>query len=136
MHAHFAGIILSSLLYPFSVGLVTLQYFWGGAFDMSGGWLEHLLLSAALFSLLAGHAVALLHAAASAIGRKRWDLLLLLPTMPLYWFLISLAAYRALYQLATQPFLWEKTQHGVSNRKPTRPAKRALPRRRRRVLHS
>ncbi len=31
---------------------------------------------------------------------------------PLCWLLISLAAYRALWQLWRQPFLWEKTQHG------------------------
>jgi len=34
--------------------------------------------------------------------------------MPLYWLLISLAAYRALLQLITRPFYWEKTEHGVS----------------------
>lgn len=34
--------------------------------------------------------------------------------MPFYWLLISLAAYRALYQLITRPFYWEKTEHGVS----------------------
>jgi hypothetical protein len=33
--------------------------------------------------------------------------------MPLCWLLASAAAYRALYQLATDPYLWEKTEHGV-----------------------
>ena len=33
--------------------------------------------------------------------------------MPVYWLLISFAAYRALYQLARDPYLWEKTEHGV-----------------------
>lgn len=32
--------------------------------------------------------------------------------MPLYWLLISAAAYRALWQYATAPFKWEKTEHG------------------------
>jgi len=31
-----------------------------------------------------------------------------------YWALISLAAWRGLWQLATRPFYWEKTTHGVS----------------------
>jgi cellulose synthase/poly-beta-1,6-N-acetylglucosamine synthase-like glycosyltransferase len=31
-----------------------------------------------------------------------------------YWILISIAAYRGLWQLARNPFYWEKTQHGVS----------------------
>ena len=31
-----------------------------------------------------------------------------------YWVLISIAAYRALWQLVHNPFYWEKTHHGVS----------------------
>ncbi len=45
-------------------------------------------------------------------GRKR-----LIPyvfTMPIYWLLVSFAAYRAFYQYFRNPFLWEKTKHGVS----------------------
>jgi hypothetical protein len=30
----------------------------------------------------------------------------------LYWVLISIAAYRGLWQLVTKPFYWEKTPHG------------------------
>ncbi|MBV9953808.1 MAG: glycosyltransferase, partial [Pseudolabrys sp.] len=33
-----------------------------------------------------------------------------------YWVLISVASYKALWQLITAPFYWEKTQHGVSRR--------------------
>jgi glycosyltransferase XagB len=136
MHAHFAGIILSCLLYPFSVCLVALQLLAAQSSEPGDGWLEQVLLTAALFTLLAGHSVAILHVAATAIGRKRWGLLLQLPTLPIYWLLVSLAGYRALYQLATQPFLWEKTSHGVSSRRravrPPRPRRR----RRQRVLHS
>jgi hypothetical protein len=33
--------------------------------------------------------------------------------MPLYWLLISVAAYRALWQFMTAPFTWEKTEHGL-----------------------
>jgi hypothetical protein len=29
-----------------------------------------------------------------------------------YWLLISMAAYRALWQFATARFEWEKTEHG------------------------
>ena len=129
MHAHFAGIILSCLLYPFSLAVVGLQIARGEAFGGGASWVEQLLLAAALFSMLAGHGIAILHAAAAAIGRNRWRLILQLPLMPVYWLLISLAAYRALYQLARNPFLWEKTRHGLASRrsaKPRRaPAKRA-----------
>jgi hypothetical protein len=35
--------------------------------------------------------------------------------MPVYWLLISAAAYRAIWQFATaRRFEWEKTEHGIS----------------------
>ena len=42
------------------------------------------------------------------------QLLKQVPLMPLYWLLISGAAYRAIWQFATDRFAWEKTEHGVS----------------------
>ncbi len=39
-----------------------------------------------------------------------WALLL----TPLYWLLLSLAAWRALYQLLCDPQGWEKTEHGLA----------------------
>jgi cellulose synthase/poly-beta-1,6-N-acetylglucosamine synthase-like glycosyltransferase len=34
---------------------------------------------------------------------------------PLYWMLMSVAAYKAAVQLITRPFYWEKTDHGLTN---------------------
>jgi hypothetical protein len=39
-----------------------------------------------------------------------WALLL----MPAYWLLLSLAAWRALFQLSSHPHRWEKTEHGLA----------------------
>jgi cellulose synthase/poly-beta-1,6-N-acetylglucosamine synthase-like glycosyltransferase len=39
-----------------------------------------------------------------------WVLLL----MPVHWLLLSLAAWRALYQLIIAPYAWEKTEHGLA----------------------
>ena len=39
-----------------------------------------------------------------------WVLLL----TPLHWLLLSLAAWRALYQLIVAPYVWEKTEHGLA----------------------
>jgi hypothetical protein len=33
---------------------------------------------------------------------------------PLHWLLLSLAAWRGLYQLVVSPYAWEKTEHGLS----------------------
>ncbi|MEM7300986.1 MAG: glycosyltransferase family 2 protein [Pseudomonadota bacterium] len=37
--------------------------------------------------------------------------------IPAYWLLISLGAWRALWQLLRDPFTWEKTPHGASKRR-------------------
>jgi hypothetical protein len=37
-----------------------------------------------------------------------------LATMPLYWFLMSAAAWLALWQFIASPFHWNKTEHGLS----------------------
>src|SRR5262249_4229254 len=42
--------------------------------------------------------------------RCAWALLL----MPVYWLLLSLAAWRALFQLVRHPYRWEKTEHGLA----------------------
>jgi cellulose synthase/poly-beta-1,6-N-acetylglucosamine synthase-like glycosyltransferase len=39
-----------------------------------------------------------------------WVLLL----TPVHWLMLSLAAWRALYQLVTAPYRWEKTEHGLA----------------------
>ena len=35
--------------------------------------------------------------------------------MPLYWLLISLAAWKGFWQIFTKPFYWEKTVHGLTD---------------------
>jgi cellulose synthase/poly-beta-1,6-N-acetylglucosamine synthase-like glycosyltransferase len=73
-----------------------------------------LLLFISLFNLLAGNgAFIFLHMLAPI--RRGW--LGLIPfslSVPGYWVMISIAAYKGLWQLLRNPFYWEKTQHGVS----------------------
>jgi cellulose synthase/poly-beta-1,6-N-acetylglucosamine synthase-like glycosyltransferase len=47
------------------------------------------------------------------IYMKRWSLLWILPLMPAYWVLQAISSYRSLWQIGTQPFVWEKTQHNL-----------------------
>lgn len=73
-----------------------------------------LLLFLALFNLLAGNG-AFIYLSMLAPIRRGW--LGLIPyslTVLGYWVLMSIAAYKALWQLLHNPFFWEKTQHGVS----------------------
>ena len=56
------------------------------------------------------------------------ELLCQVPLMPVYWLLISDAAYRAVWQFATDPFTWEKTTHGLSHgtKRAVTPSPRAM----------
>jgi len=72
------------------------------------------LLFLCLFNLLAGNG-AFTYLIMLAPIRRNW--LYLIPfsfTLFGYWVLISVAAYRGLWQLIRNPFFWEKTQHGIS----------------------
>lgn len=74
----------------------------------------HSLLYLCLFNLLAGNG-AFTYLIMLAPIRRGW--LGLIPysfTLFAYWILISLAAYKALWQLLRNPFFWEKTPHGLS----------------------
>jgi hypothetical protein len=46
--------------------------------------------------------------------RKIWDLLAWTALSPLYWSLMSIAAWRGLVQLIRQPSYWDKTTHGLT----------------------
>jgi len=74
----------------------------------------HALLYLCLFNLLAGNG-AFTYLVMLAPIRRGW--LNLIPysfSLFFYWVLISIAAYRALWQLVRRPFFWEKTEHGLS----------------------
>ncbi|MCY3023732.1 MAG: glycosyltransferase [Planctomycetota bacterium] len=51
--------------------------------------------------------------------RGLWDLFPYALLVPFYWILISIAAFKGFEQLFTNPFYWEKTQHGLSPQQPT-----------------
>jgi cellulose synthase/poly-beta-1,6-N-acetylglucosamine synthase-like glycosyltransferase len=105
------GTVLAALVHS----LFALQLAWGLAVaahddDATGP----LLLGLYGITLLAGY---LISAALALIGLARrrlldcaWALLL----MPVYWLLLSLAAWRALFQLMRAPYRWEKTEHGLA----------------------
>lgn len=35
-------------------------------------------------------------------------------SLPLYWSLGAIAAYKAIFEIFTAPFYWDKTHHGLS----------------------
>jgi hypothetical protein len=73
------------------------------------------------FGLIAGNTV---FASLAMFAPRRRGLTELTPyglTVPVYWLLVSLAALRALWQLARNPFYCDKTPHGLSAISPVMP---------------
>jgi len=106
------GTALSGLLNPLFWGLY-LAWFVTSAADIDVLFPQALLFIS-LFNLLAGNG-AFIYLSMLAPIRRGW--LHLIPyslTAFGYWVLISIAAYKGLWQLLRNPFYWEKTRHGVS----------------------
>ncbi len=68
----------------------------------------------ALINLTLGNFLAIYLNLLPIFKRKLYTLLPYAFLNPVYWILHSIAAYKALWQLFTKPFYWEKTQHGLS----------------------
>ncbi|EFQ24626.1 General secretory system II protein E domain protein [Aminomonas paucivorans DSM 12260] len=65
------------------------------------------------FCLVVGNALAIHLNMLAVFRRKLFRLTPYALLNPIYWLLHSLAAYKALWQLFTKPFYWEKTTHGL-----------------------
>jgi hypothetical protein len=85
-------------------------------------WLETLfppaILSLSLVSLIVGNTLAISLNMLAVFRRHLYGLTILALANPFYWMLHSFAAYKALYQLFTNPFYWEKTVHGLADSAP------------------
>ncbi len=121
------GTVLAALVHPFFLGLVFYDAGTGVFSVPSEMTPEGLRRGLALTVLAAGYAGSAL---IGLIGLKRRQLLRLAPvlvTIPFYWLLLSLAAWRALFQFLLAPYKWEKTEHGLARtsrrQKQNRPAR-------------
>ena len=83
---------------------------WRGGWPGGGGGLAALYGATALAGYLVSGLTGFLGLARRRLRKVAWVLLL----MPLHWLLLSLAAWRALYQFAVAPYAWEKTEHGLA----------------------
>ena len=72
------------------------------------------LLYLALANLLIGNFLGIYLNMIAIYLRKNYVLMPFALLNPIYWLFHSIAAYKALGQLFTKPFYWEKTQHGIS----------------------
>ena len=70
-------------------------------------------LKVAMFNMTAGYISVIASSALAMTRRKAWWLVPFAFLNPFYWFLHSIAAWRAAWQLFFTPTVWEKTPHGI-----------------------
>lgn len=106
------GTVLSGLLNPLFWAIFAVWMVLGSVAIEAYFPLPVLYLS--LVNLLAGNGL-LIYLTMVAPFRRGWtDLAPWGVTVIGYWVLMTIAAYKALWQLISNPFYWEKTQHGLS----------------------
>ncbi|MBI2008656.1 glycosyltransferase [Candidatus Amesbacteria bacterium] len=66
----------------------------------------------AAFSAVFGNFLYLYYYMIGCAKRGAWDLIKYVFLIPLYWLFISIAGFKALFQLIVRPHYWEKTHHG------------------------
>jgi len=107
------GAVLSTLLAPllyamYVIWLVTDTHYFDVVFPP-------LVLYISLINLLLGNGYLIYLSMLGAFKRHLYFLIPFGLTMPIYWLMMSVAAYKALWQLIHNPFYWEKTLHGITS---------------------
>ena len=121
------GTILSALVHPWFYLLLTLDLAQGVFGSQPQGLLGLPFWLAAWLNLATGY-LAAMGVGLLAVRRRGFRFLFWqIPLMPVYWLLISGAAYRACWQFMSRArFTWEKTEHGISRSVPMAPAAPAV----------
>jgi cellulose synthase/poly-beta-1,6-N-acetylglucosamine synthase-like glycosyltransferase len=116
-HALMGGLIASALMHPLFYALIAYHWLSGSLLAPAETTAGAVLWAIAAVNLGVGYLVSILVGVVSVLRRRRPGLALHALLMPLYWLLISAAAYRAAWQLVRDPYLWEKTEHGARRRR-------------------
>jgi len=128
------GVFASALLHPLCLLATIWLLLTYPLLPDSPGILSFAVAGVNLLVFIAGYGLSIL-LTRQALGKRGifgWHGTL--ATMPVYWLLMSAAAWLALWQFITAPFHWNKTEHGLSWMQGQRPQRRlswfrrALPR--------
>jgi hypothetical protein len=115
LNAVVGGNVLTALAFPIlaaDMAVDVLARSGGGTGWFAASPLMPLYLTTIVAGFVSTIVVGLMGLARRGQLRQGW----ILGLTPLYWACLSIAAWRALYQLLTEPYRWEKTEHGLSAR--------------------
>jgi cellulose synthase/poly-beta-1,6-N-acetylglucosamine synthase-like glycosyltransferase/glycosyltransferase involved in cell wall biosynthesis len=108
------GKVLSMFINPV-MWLITISYFISRS--TFGHFIESLFPGPVLYlgvlSFVAGNFLYLYYYMIGSAKRKQYDLIKFALLTPFYWLFMSLAAWRAVFQIIVKPHYWEKTEHGL-----------------------
>ena len=110
------GVLLSSLFHPLFYVLIAWELWTGEFLATSGAIIDQGFMLLAGFNMVAGYVSAMALAVVATMRNCRRSLAPYVLLMPVYWLLISFAAWRAMLQLAVAPHFWEKTEHAARRR--------------------
>ena len=102
---HLLNLVFWSLTIAWIVGFYTLPFgvpkfiYWGG-----------------LISLFVGNTIFILLHVIPMLFRKKWKIAFVSLFIPIYWFMMSIATIRGIFQLIFRPHYWDKTSHGLALR--------------------
>lgn len=115
------GVFASVLLHPLCMGATVALWIAYPVLPKGTGPAFVLLSGLNLAVLLSGYGASIMLTRRALLRRGITGWHGTLASMPVYWVLMSVAAWLALWQFATRPFHWNKTEHGLSSVQPVRP---------------
>lgn len=107
------GTIMSALLYPVFTGLFVALWARRPHLGFGAEW-DRVWYAGSLTLFVSGAAAMFIPAIVALHHRRLWRLLPWVALLPIYYLLVSLAAWRGLWELEAAPFRWNKTHHGMA----------------------
>lgn len=108
------GNVLTALAHPILLGEFVFRLAMSALDNSISSFFTKPFIELYIAAIAAGYLstaiIGLIGLARRGLLHEAWILLL----TPVYWICLSIAAWRALYQLLTEPYHWEKTQHGLA----------------------
>jgi len=108
------GILVSALAHPFFLGWTIWRFASATFFPPPGQPIAFAMTTLSLAVLVTGYGISTIALIEGLRKRKLARLWPSVLTMPVYWLLISLGGWLALWQFIRKPFHWNKTRHGLS----------------------
>ena len=105
------GMVIAVLINPLFWSLALLWFL--GRVGVLTTLFPGLVFAGGAVCLFAGNFMFTYLGAAGCYGRRYYDLVKYALLAPAYWVLMSYSAWRAFLQFFSDPFRWEKTQHGL-----------------------